>query len=130
MTEENMAMDGPGNYGVGDTQALDAILGFPAAAADKIDDAASLMHMLNANTFTCGAFHAKDAGDVDGLCAAIRDNILQRHWMCGFPDKLVVVKLGSYVVSVFGHTEPVDAFVSRLNAVFPAAETVCDEPIG
>ena len=130
MTEENMAMDMPGKFGVGDAQMLDSILGFPGASVEKIDEAASLVHMINANTFTCGAFHAVNTGDVEDLAAAIKDNIMQRHWMCGFPDKLAVVKLDGYVVSVFGHTELVDTFVSHLNAVYPAAETFCDEPIG
>ena len=57
MTEENMNMEGPGVYGLADTEALDATLGFPAASVAKIDSAASLMHMMNANTFTCGAYH-------------------------------------------------------------------------
>ena len=56
MSEENMTTDAPGRFGIDDTAALDATLGFPAASAEKIDDAASLVHMMNANTFTCGAF--------------------------------------------------------------------------
>ena len=127
--EGELATDMPGRFKADDAQALDSRLGLPAASVDKIDEAASLIHMLNANTFTCGAFHVKDAGDVDELAAAIKDNLQQRHWMCGFPEKLVIVKLDSYVVSVFGHTEPVDTFVSHLSEVFPTAETAYDEPI-
>ena len=55
MTEENMTEDAPGTFGITDADELDRMLGFPAADAEKIDNAASIMHMMNANTFTCGA---------------------------------------------------------------------------
>lgn len=129
MSEENMTMDAPGKFGVDDTAALDTTLGFPAASAEKIDDAASLVHMMNANTFTCGAFHVKNAGDIADVSAAIKDNIMQRQWMCGFPDKLVIVKVDDYVISFFGENEIVETFKTKLNAAYTSAETLCDEPI-
>ena len=129
MTEENMNMEGPGKYSVEDSAALDSTLAFPADAADKIDDAASLVHMMNANTFTCGVFHVTNAEDVSDVASAIKDNIANRQWMCGFPDKLVIVKVGDCVVSFFGHTELVDTFKTNLTAAYSSAETICDEPI-
>ena len=98
----------PATSSMDDADLLDSSLGFPAAEAGKIDGAASLVHMMNLNTFTCGAFHVKDRGDVAALCASLRENILDRHWMCGFPDKLVIVTVGDYVVSVYGYTDLVD----------------------
>lgn len=129
MSDENMTADAPGKFGIDDTNALDATLGFPAASAEQIDDAASLMHMLNANTFTCGAFHVKNESDSASITAAIKDNIMQRQWICGFPDKLVILKIDSYVVSFFGTTDLVDTFKTKLTAAYPSAETICDEPI-
>ena len=101
----------------------------PADEAGKIDGAASLVHMMNLNTFTCGAFHVKNSGDVSALCGALRENILARHWMCGFPDKLVIVTVGDYIVSVYGNEELVDTFAAKLAAAYPNAKTVSDEPI-
>lgn len=129
MSEENMTMDGPGKFSIDDTAALDATLGFPAASAERIDDAASLVHMMNANTFTCGAFHVKNAGDIADISTAIRDNIMQRQWMCGFPDKLVIVQVDDYIISFFGEKEIVDTFKTKLNAAYTSAETICDDPI-
>lgn len=129
MSDENMTADAPGKFGIDDTNALDATLGFPASSGEQIDDAASLVHMLNANTFTCGAFHIKNQNDSAAITAAIKDNIMQRQWLCGFPDKLVIVKIDSYVVSFFGTTDLVDAFKTKLTAAYPSAETICDEPI-
>lgn len=128
-SEENMTMDAPGKFGIEDTAALDTTLGFPAASADKIDEAASLVHMMNANTFTCGAFHVKDAEAVADVCAAVKDNIMKRQWICGFPDKLVIVKVDNYIVSFFGENEIVDTFKTNLTAAYTSAETICDEPI-
>ena len=119
----------PGNYSMDDADLLDSSLGFPAAEAGKIDGAASLVHMMNLNTFTCGAFHVKDSADVAALCASLRENILDRHWMCGFPDKLVIVTVGDYVVSVYGYTDLVDTFTAKLAAAYPSAKTVSDDPI-
>lgn len=129
MSEENMTMDAPGKFGVEDTAALDATLGFPAASAGQIDDAASLVHLMNANTFTCGVFHVKNAGDTADVSAAVRDNIMQRQWMCGFPDKLVIVQVDDYIVSFFGDQEIVDTFKTKLDAAYTSAETICDDPI-
>ena len=42
----------PGNFSMDDADLLDSSLGFPAAEAGKIDGAASLVHMMNLNTFT------------------------------------------------------------------------------
>lgn len=129
MSEENMTMDAPGTFSVDDAAALDATLGFPGADAGKIDDAASLMHMMNANTFTCGAFHLKNQEDAADISNAIKDNILNRQWMCGFPDKLVIVKADDYIVSFFGENEIVDTFKEKLSAAYDSAEIVCEEPI-
>ena len=127
--EANSVMDGPGRYGIQDTEALDSVFGLPASAAGQIDGAASLMHMMNANTFTCGAFHVSNADDVQAVADALKDNILQRQWMCGFPDKLVIIQIDDYVISAFGKQEPMDTFQSKPLAVYENASVLYDEPI-
>ena len=128
-SEENQRDGAPGAFSIADTDTLEYMLGFPAAEAGKIDAAASLMHMMNMNTFTCGAFHAKSSGDRTALCAALRENILARHWMCGIPDKLVIVTVGDYIVSFFGNAELADTFAAKLAAAYPSAKTVSEDPI-
>lgn len=129
MSEENMSMEGPGKFSTADTESLNAQLGFPAASADKIDDAASLVHMLNGNTFTCGAYHLKNTDDADALVSEIKDNIMNRQWICGFPEKLVIVKAGDCVVSFFGTNDIVAAFKDKLTAAYPSAEIAVEEEI-
>ena len=124
--EANMTEDAPGNFSVEDGDALDYSLSFPAADAGKLSDAASLTHMMNANTFTAAAYHA--TGDTAELAQQLRDNIMQRQWMCGFPDKLVVAEVGEYVVTVFGADELVDTFMTHLNGIYGVSATY-DEAI-
>lgn len=127
--EENMVDGQAGTYGIEDTEALDASLGFPASEVSKIDAAASITHMMNANTFTCGAYHVIDSADVDGIVESLSTNINARQWMCGFPDKLVIITEGSYVVAMFGHEEPINTFRDKLLAVYPTAVVAYEAPI-
>ncbi len=128
-SEENMNAEGPGKFGLEDTQALDSVLGLPQEAAGMVDDAASLMHMMNANTFTCASFRTAEGADTAELAAALEESIMNRQWMCGFPDKLVIMEIGGYVVSAFGNEELIDTFKDKTTAAYPEAELVCEKAI-
>ena len=129
MTEENMTEDAPGTFGITDADELDRMLGFPASDADKIDGAASIMHMMNANTFTCGAYHLKNADDVKSVAADLKENVMGRQWMCGFPDKLVVISVDDYLVSVFGNEELVNTFKDKLTQTYENAKVISEDGI-
>ena len=128
---ENMSMEGPAKFDVSKTEELAYLLNFPAELADKIDDAASLMHMMNANTFTAGAYHVADAADMSAVVDAIKDKVMNNHWMCGFPETLIIVQVGdSYVVSAYGNGELIDNFQSKLLAAYKGvAEVVVEESL-
>lgn len=128
-SEENHKMGEPGNFSLEDATALDSSLGFPAASISNIDEAASLIHMMNGNTFTCGAFHIKDSRNTSIVTAAIRKNIQSRQWICGFPDKLVIANIDDYVVAMFGKQEVIDTFKSKMTDVYPNTEIICEEII-
>lgn len=128
-SEKHMKDDKPGKFDVSDAEALDFDLGFPKAQASEIDDAASLMHMLNQNNFSCGVYHVKDSGNVEALAGKIKENILARQWLCGFPEKLVILTVGDYIVSVFGAGELTDTFVAKLSAEYSSAKQLFDVPI-
>ena len=128
-SEKHMKEDKPGKFDVSDAEALDFELGFPKANASEIDDAASLMHMLNQNNFSCGVYHVKDSGNVEALAGKIKENILARQWLCGFPEKLVILTVGDYIVSVFGAGELTDTFVAKLSAEYSSAKQLFDVPV-
>lgn len=118
-----------GSFGLENPDSIDYVAGFPAAEIGNIDSAATLMHMMNQNTFTAGAYHVADGADIAALSKAIRNNIMERMWMCGFPDKLIVVNVGDYIVSAFGKNQPIDNFAAHLVEAYPTAKIVVDEPI-
>ena len=127
---QNMVMDEPGNFDAANTEELNAILGFPADAAGKIDDVASLMHMMNANTFTSGAYHVTNADDVQGVADALKESIMNRQWMCGFPETLIIVKVNdNYLVSAFGNGEIIETFKTKLTGVYADATVVYEESL-
>ena len=128
-SEKNMKEDAPGKFDLGDAEALDFELGFPKAEVGKLDDAASLLHMLNQNTFTCGVYHVKNSADIEALAAKIKDNILARNWMCGFPEKLVIMTVGDYIVSVFGAAELISTFTAKLTDSYGFVRQLFDVPI-
>ena len=124
------AVDGaPGSFDVSNADSLSYLLTFPADDASLIDSAASLVHMMNLNTFTCGAFHVADANNGSRLADDLRTTIQAKHWMCGFPDKLVIVTVGQSVLSVYGSEELVNTFRDKLLASYPTAAAVYDEAI-
>ena len=124
----NSVMDKPNTFDVTNSEELDATLGFPAAQAELIDDAASMVHMMNANTFTCGVFHVADAENVTAVTDAVKDNIMNRQWMCGFPDTLIVAVVhDEYVVSAFGHAENMEVFKTKLLASDATATIMYEE---
>ena len=126
----NIVMDVPGNFDVTNVEELDATLGFPATQAEAIDEAASMMHMMNANTFTGGAYHVKDAGQVTTVTDALKENIQNRQWMCGFPDTLVIMVVeDTYIVSFFGNAEIVETFKTKVTDCYGNSSVVVEESL-
>lgn len=124
------AVDGaPGSFDASNADSLSYLLTFPADDASLIDSAASLVHMMNLNTFTCGVFHVADANNVARLADDLRTTIQSKRWMCGFPDKLVIVTVGQSVLSVYGNEELVNTFRDKLLASYSAATAIYDEAI-
>lgn len=118
-SEENMSMDGPGKYDISDAEALDTSFGLPAESAEKVEDAASLMHMMNANTFTCSDFRIKENVNATELAGKIFDNLNDRQWVCGMPDKVIVMIVGRDVITVFGEADLVETFTDKVSKEFP-----------
>ncbi len=125
-----LVMDLPGTFSLSDSAAVDATLGLPEDSITLVDDAASIVHMMNANTFTCGAFHVADSKDTEALTTAIKEHLSSRQWVCGFPEKLTIISVpGDYLISLFGNGEMVDLFTTKLTALYPTAEISVDQSL-
>ena len=121
--------DAPGAVDISDADNLNYMLTLPVEDAGKIDGAASLSHMMNANTFTCGAFHVTSKDDVETVASDLRDAIQSKQWMCGFPDKLVIFTYDQYVVSLYGDEELVNTFRDKFTATYSDSTIAYDEAI-
>ena len=68
-TGENMVEDAPADYDLSDRATAEANLALPETA--QVDQAATLSHALNPNTFTAAAYHA--TGDAKDVCRIAGD---------------------------------------------------------
>lgn len=124
----NPVDNGAGIFNIADVETLTYMLYIPADNVAMIDEAASLIHAMNTNTFTGAAFHLSDPANADALVQALKDNITTTQWMCGFPDKLVIYTVnGEYVVSAFGNAEIMDNFKAKLEEVYGAGAVLAVE---
>ena len=121
----------PGNYALSDLDGINAMFHIEAENIGLVDEAASMVHAMNANTFTASAFHVTDETNVDAFVTGAKESIKSTQWMCGVPEKLVMITVdGDYVVSAFGTADVIDNFSSKVVNVYgEAAIIVVDEPI-
>ena len=125
-----MVENAPGKIDVTDTESLQSLLILPEEDISLIDDAASMIHAMNANTFTSGAFRVKEKGDVKAFTESLKEAILNNQWMCGFPEKLMVIQVGEqYVVSAFGNADILKNFETRLKEAYPGAKVTVEESL-
>ena len=105
-------------------------LGIPESEVSKIASAASMFNLMNTNNFNCYTIQFAAGTDVDASINAIKENILGRQWICGSPEKLVIVKLpGDYILVVWGAVNyggVVDPFVASVATLVDGAATAVE----
>lgn len=98
---------------------MESQLCISADAIAMVDDAASLMHGMMVNNFTGAAYHVADKANLQAVVDGIKDRTLNNQWMCGFPEKLIIVTVGEdYVISAFGYGQIIDAFKTSVTTVY------------
>lgn len=126
---ENMVENAPGRVSLENPENLERVLSVPASAVDKIDSAASLVHMMNGNVFTAGSFRLKDASTAEAFINEVKENISSKQWLCGSPEKLLIASVGDYVVVCYGSTDITDTFKSQLEKNIKEAEIAVEQAI-
>ena len=125
---ENVVDNAPGAFDITDTDGLTYTLLVPAEQTANIDGAASLVHGMLANNFTCGVFHA--TGDAKAFAEAMKTAVFGNRWMCGMPEKVLVSVIGGeYVLVAFGINDAINPFQTKLAAAYPAAEQLYFEDL-
>lgn len=128
-SEENMTDGAPGRVGLEDVSSVEYLLSVPSSVLEQADDAASLIHMMNTNSFTCGVLRLNDVDARNEAAQTVKTYIMSKQWMCGFPDKLVVASVGDYLIEVFGLSDFVDPFCEKLKAAYPETVVISEDPI-
>ena len=126
----NTPVDGKaGLMNLADTEVVNSMLHTNDELLADVDEVASFVHAMNANTFTSGAFKLKSAGDAESFAASLKESVLATQWMCGFPEKIVIVNVngGDYVVYAIGNGEAVDYFKTQLTTVMGESAVVVTE---
>lgn len=127
---DNMVENSAGAVNVDNAENLDILFGMPADGADMVDEGASIIHMMNANTFTAAAYHLKDSASQQPIADLLKDNIMNRQWMCGFPDTLLIASVGdAYIISAYGEAGNMEVFKEKLLAQYEAAKVIYEESL-
>ena len=106
---------------------LEFSLLIPNAELANVTEAASLMHGMNANTFTAGCYKV---ADVDAFAATMQNAIQNNQWMCGFPENLYIANVGGYCVVAFGLNDTMNVFKTHMAEAYPSAIELVNEAIG
>lgn len=128
--QENAVMDAPGKFDISKTEELKSTLGLPEDQFPNIEDAASMVHMMNTNTFTGAAYRLKDGVEADSFADAVKSNLMATQWMCGQPDTLLILQVGgSYVITAYGEAGIMEVFKNNALSALSGAEVVVEAPV-
>ncbi|MBE6599459.1 MAG: hypothetical protein E7638_08465 [Ruminococcaceae bacterium] len=123
-----MPLPGPGTIDLSNTDNLYPTL-LPSDQADKLQSAACFYNMMNMNNGTFSAFELKDAAEAEAVAGALKDAITGNQWMCGFPERYLIVNVDGVIISAFGLTDAVNAMKDAVTEAHTGAEVLFDEAL-
>jgi len=130
---DNVVENAPGAFDLTHAEAaanIDSLISFPSDQIDQIDSAASLIHSMNANIFTCGAFHFKTSDAARGMAATIKNHILTKQFICGTPEKLLIVHApDNYLIVAYGGAAALDPFLTKTQSIITGCELLVDQAL-
>ena len=88
--------------------------------------AATLMHMMNTNTFCSAVMELKEGKDAETFAKDYQTLVQSNHWMCGFPDTMLVLRQGSYLITAYGADDLIQDF--KNSALALGAELLVEAP--
>ncbi len=128
--QENAVMDGPGKFDITKTEELESVYGLAADQSSNIEDAATMVHLMNANTFTGAVYRIKEGVDMNAFADALKSCILARQWICGQPDTLVLINVdGRYIITAFGEAGIIENFKTNALSALSGAQVITEAPV-
>lgn len=129
--EDHNSDEGPGAFDIEKNK--ESIKAYTHITDDLLgtvtNDAANLMHMMNTNTFSSAIFHLKDAKTAESFAKDYNSAIMGTHWICGSPERVLVISVDEYVIVAFGYAELTDTFKAKCLAVDTSAKLLIDNAI-
>lgn len=92
------------------------------------DDAATLQHMMNMNTFCSAMVKLNDPSKAAEFAEAYKAAIQAQRWMCGFPDTVIVISVGDYVIMAYGNETIIENFKNACLAADSQAKLLVEAP--
>lgn len=128
---EGGVMDAPANWDMAYGEGLMSFLQLSSEDIAKIDEAATLIHMMNSNNFTGAVVHLAEGEDAAAFAATAKDGIVNGQWLCGSPEKVIVADLGgNYLLIALGINDAMGPFEGKLSEAYPNASVLYNETIG
>lgn len=94
----------------------------------KLADAAVFHHMMNMNTLAVSSMRVADAANVEAVANSFRESVGGNQvWVCGVPERYAVITIDTYIISVYGKVDMVNAVKSAVTETYTNAVVVCDE---
>ncbi len=128
-TVEHAVDNAPGCLDITDTEELTTKYLLPQDQLKNITAGASLVHLMNNNIFTSGAFALAETADGKAVAKALRDNMQSTEWICGQPDRLHIALVQNQLVMAFGAEEIMEDYTDALKDAFPDAQTLYNEAV-
>lgn len=117
-----------GTVDIQDVDTITALLHISEDGLAYVKDAASLMHMMNANTFTAAAYQLNDTADASALVDSLKESISGTRWICGFPEMLNIYTVSdAYVAAAFGTADNLEHFKTHLTDAYGDAAVLSVE---
>ena len=128
-SKNNNVDNAPGKFDIQD-EGMTATLMVPADKLSQITDAASLMHGMMANNFTCGAYKLAEGSDAKAFGEAMHKSITEQRFLCGAPEAIFVAILDNeYVVAAYGMKDLLDNLQAKLSAAYPGTQVLYSKVI-
>lgn len=129
----NVVENAPGAFDLTHADAaanIDSLLSFPSEQLGNIDNAASLIHGMNTNILTCGAFHVADQAKVQACTDSIKNHIMTKQFICGSPEKLLVLHVpGNYLIVLYGAADVTAMFAQKTMALIPDTTVLVEQSL-
>lgn len=121
--------DAPGTYDLNNENVTYSLL-IPEEQLKNVTEAASMIHMMNANTFTCAVFRLADGVSAGDFGKAMQEAIQNNRWMCGFPETLTIQNISdAYVLVAFGTNDNITVLMNHLTLAYPESQNITREAI-